>query len=496
MLISDAVSRKMSTRLLVFLIIIAHPFASKAQNFVDVLRYSENNYLATAYSSGLAGAMAASGADFASVLYNPAGIGMFRQNQYNISLGYQAIGANTSYLGSESRNSASKLQVPNVGMVFSIPRYKLGQPVKEGVRYVNLAFGYQKTANYNSTISYNGINRTSSILDAWENSAQGYSPEELSLFDPAYMAYRLQLLKLVEGSGNNYTNIVDSSGAGPLELYQEDVISTEGRRNNFYGSVALNISDKIYLGGTLGLDWTRYRYLREFREVNNNFNRLNYDGLIYTDEVSTHLFGVKVNLGAIFVPIPQLRIAAAFRSPTNYSVDDEYVRTLIADFTNGPTNNSYTPIGEYESTLTTSPEITLGASYILTAPHKGKEVDRVPLGMINLDFTYQPLRDASIRADGDPFTDVNNDINNILLDVYKVSLGGEAAYAQYRFRGGISYTTSSYAADFRDEAGDHSSILGALGFGYRAQDIAVDLSYTRSVLYLYLFALLSTAHRT
>jgi len=53
-----------------------------AQNELDALRYSQTQLYGNARSAGYGNANGAIGADFGGLSYNPAGIGLYRKNEF------------------------------------------------------------------------------------------------------------------------------------------------------------------------------------------------------------------------------------------------------------------------------------------------------------------------------------------------------------------------------------------------------------------------------
>ena len=62
-----------------------------AQNETDVLRYSWTESLGSIRTTGMGGAYGSLGADLASSIVNPAGIGMYRRGDVSVSMGLHSV---------------------------------------------------------------------------------------------------------------------------------------------------------------------------------------------------------------------------------------------------------------------------------------------------------------------------------------------------------------------------------------------------------------------
>ena len=130
----------------------------------SVLSLSQRESVGTARSRGMGGAFTSLGADMASFGYNPAGFGMYQRNEISVSLGLgvsKAINYNAYNYGD---NSSVRVAINNVGASFKIYE-STGK-----LTAINFAFGYNKTADYNYDMSYEGPSSVSSLANAFADS--------------------------------------------------------------------------------------------------------------------------------------------------------------------------------------------------------------------------------------------------------------------------------------------------------------------------------------
>src|ERR1035438_4467302 len=90
-------------------------FLSKAQTDVDALRYSQMFPGGTARSMAMGDAFGALGGDFSCLSMNPAGIGLFRKNEFTFTPSILDMRTSSTYLGQTSDDSKYNFNLSNVG---------------------------------------------------------------------------------------------------------------------------------------------------------------------------------------------------------------------------------------------------------------------------------------------------------------------------------------------------------------------------------------------
>ena len=129
-------------KLLFTLLSVSLFYNSNAQTEIDALRYSQNNIVGTARFSAMAGAYGALGADFTTLSYNPAGIGFYQFSELTFTPSIGNVVATTYFGGGKNEDEKFHSNFSNFGYVVSSS--KSGNEWKR----INLAFGYNRTANY------------------------------------------------------------------------------------------------------------------------------------------------------------------------------------------------------------------------------------------------------------------------------------------------------------------------------------------------------------
>ena len=95
----------------------------------------------TARYVGMGGAMEALGADLSTISTNPAGIGLFRHSQANVSFGVVSQQDGKDFADGNKTN----MSFDQIGFVYS--------KKSNSNSYLNLAFNYHKSTNFNHILS-------------------------------------------------------------------------------------------------------------------------------------------------------------------------------------------------------------------------------------------------------------------------------------------------------------------------------------------------------
>ncbi|NOR76732.1 MAG: hydrocarbon degradation protein, partial [Draconibacterium sp.] len=128
----------MKRNIILFIITMLMPFLMQAQDFVDVLRYSQIQVQGTARSGAMGNAFGALGGDFTSTSINPAGLGLYRSSEFTITP--QSTNTNTEslYYGTKMTGSDYKFSLNNISYVSAIPTKHRSEA---GIISVNIGLG-------------------------------------------------------------------------------------------------------------------------------------------------------------------------------------------------------------------------------------------------------------------------------------------------------------------------------------------------------------------
>lgn len=439
---------------------------SFGQSDVDALRFSLSQPGSTARAMGSGGAFGALGGDFSSSGINPAGMGIYRKNQFVFSGAMLNTSANTNYLNSSFKDNEFNLHIPNLGLVFTNRRYEGRQPAKDGWLFTNFSIGMTRSNSFTGVINYAGENSSTSMLDYFASRANGLTKAELggrdSEFDNGFddietMAWEAYLIDSV--GDRSYSAAIDPNNRA---IHQKQVISTSGAMNDYHISLAANYSDKLYLGGGLTITSVRYNETDRFRETDDINNGAVWDTWVLERELRTRGVGVSGRLGMIIRPVKWLRTGLALQTPTIYNLDDRYWDELSSELDDGDAYFYESKEGTFEYKVVTPMKTTISAAALL-----GKK------GYVSTDVEMADYSTMRLRPSNDAFEVANDVIRTKYGRAVNVRLGGEYVYDMYRFRLGYAH----YGSPLENSEGSNLTdnyITG--GVGIRDKNWALDLA--------------------
>src|SRR5688572_21590038 len=131
----------------------------QAQNYSDLLRYSQKFYQGSARTAATGNAFGAVGADFGAISINPAGLGLFRKPDFTFGFAYNEQNGTAEYLGKTAYDAKYNLNMSHLGFVLADTKTKLGKPVQNGWVSVNFGIGFNRTNNFHTNIAIEGENK-------------------------------------------------------------------------------------------------------------------------------------------------------------------------------------------------------------------------------------------------------------------------------------------------------------------------------------------------
>lgn len=281
----------------------------------------------TARYVGMGGAMDALGADLSTISTNPAGIGLFRSSQAKVSFGMVSQQGAEDFLGAQKNN----MSFDQAGFVWAIRTSKRS--------FVNVAFNYTKSANFDFILSAAGKldkasqNKLSYLKGAaglfeldTDNSGNmwGWQGNDKSdLYNTAdYLYYNAFLTSKAQDGSLSY-------GYNDASAYQFGRAHT-GYVGQYDINLSGNANDRFYWGFTVGISDVHYNAESQYTE--NILNASNQDAGTLTMNDTRRITGTgyDIKAGVIFRPVETspFRIGLSVATPTFYDLTSYSNTTL------------------------------------------------------------------------------------------------------------------------------------------------------------------------
>ncbi len=404
-----------------------------AQSDLDALRYSNTSPLgSTARSLGMGGAVGAVGADPSAVLTNPAGLAQYKRGAFNLSVGSITLKNESQYLdGGNKVSNVFKPILPSVNYVATERKMRRGEPAKDG--WVNYSFliGWNKTADFNRTISYEGQNSGSSFTDYVADYARGLDASQLDANDEQlsrgfyYFENMFWYSYLIDSvtNGNYYANYDPANGP----ISQKGKIITKGGMNEFNLAFAANYEHKVYFGFGLNIHSVGYEERNVFSEVDNQMTTYNWNSYDFTRRLETNGVGYSGRFGLIFRPNNNLRIGGTIHTPTVLRLTDQYYDQLYVLHDDGSTDDLRTIDKDYSYSVVTPMKYGVQGAYIF-----GKS------GLVTAEIESVDYSTMSLSSDDFLFESSNDLITEKYQSTMNLKIGGEYAFDAFRVRGGFA----------------------------------------------------------
>lgn len=438
------------------ILVLASGALSYAQTMEDAILISSNNYSGSAKTIGLANAVTALGGDLGTIGINPAGSAVAGYSQFTITPSYAISSTNSAYapsyrilwndpsasetqtFGISNKESKMRFTMPDIGFTL---RFDSGR--KYGLKSYTFGFVSNQTAQFNYSSSAGGNNSLSTMSGCLASyaTADGLPAKVLS-FDNRYgsqfnwnevVAYHGGLINYNDDAGSYFGSAENVSFDGTRysyglkgTLFQNSSIVKSGSKNDILINLGFNFNDNLFIGTNLGLPIMKYRYDEYYSEAAasdpsdfivspeyygsdgkyhkaspTNFRSASYE-YVYTSDID----GIYLSLGAIWLPVNNLRLGASFRTPTLYTITETYQSFVNTGFAYG-VENAYTELGEYKYCLRSPYVFDFGAAYTFG-----------PLGLISVDYE---VNDFSVMEYSTLYENANKSSSSIFDKVNKIN---------------------------------------------------------------------------
>ena len=290
--------------------------ASAQDTYLNNTVIGTSDVFGTSRFVAMGGAMGALGADVSTISSNPAGLGMFTKNEVTVTAGAAWMGKNTA----SNYTSGAYAKFDQMGIITTFRG-------SGNVRTVNFGFNYQKKADYNN--SFYGATLSSA---SWADQLDGLAGEA---FDNRGYLY---------GNPDTYFNTLYGL-ADAVGLFQDNIVKTpndenstlhvtRGALNAFDFNISTNISNRVFLGITLGIDNVDFSKSTDYWEQRtDNLGQIQDFGYVNEQVITGNGFNFK--FGAIIRPLESssFRLGFTVETPTWYKlkyIDDQSLSTKYA----------------------------------------------------------------------------------------------------------------------------------------------------------------------
>ncbi len=447
-----------------------------SQNDIDAIRYSQTYFGGTSRSKAMAGSFGALGADGSCMGINPAGIGLYKKGDINISFGLKFYSVEATHNGTTTKDF--KASVPFDGLTLVGAWDSKLNPDNHHA----LGLSLNQIANFNSNTSIEGSSNFKSISKDFLASANGKSLQNL---DNTYsgMAYDNYLIDIYDTVNNKYTSLINTK----YDLLQTKSIESTGRINEWCINYAYGYKDKLYVGATLGMPSVSYNYNSVYSETDvNDSMRLStntpptyyypaqgvggFKSLSYQETYKTTGMGYNLKLGVIYRAADFIRLGAAFHTPTIYNLTDSYVYKMTGNYDEGGSFTSQYPPdngGRFNYKIITPMKFTGSVALLYKK-----------LGALNVDYDIINYKQASLQSSPQEFSDVNSTIRKKYNQTSNLRVGAEANLKPFFVRLGYAMYGSPFGETFN---GDFVRSFYTGGLGFRSNKFYVDVSFTKSL---------------
>lgn len=440
-------------------------FSSIAQNDIDAMRYSQITFGGTARFAAMGGSMGALGGDVSTLAFNPAGIAVFRKNEFTFSPSIFSQSTNSTFNGTESGDRKLNFNFGNLGLVTAWD--KKGKD--NGWQSFNFGLAYNRTNNFHNRTYVEGTNATSSLLDTYVANANGHDHTNFDQFSTG-LAWNTWLVNPDTNAGAYmYNHVIPSYGQ-----LQRKSVETRGSMGETAISFGGNFMDKLLVGATLGIVNARYVEESVYEEIDQADSIPNFESFTFTQDLTARGTGANFKLGLIYKAFDWMRVGASVHTPTSISFTDEYSSTMRSDL-ESVSYDTISPKGAFDYRVTT-PFRAMGSIGFIVSKY----------ALFNVDYEYVDYTYAQLNSRPNVFANVNRSIRTKYTSTANIRAGAEFRLDPFAIRLGYALYGSPYASGENVNAARTSYTFG---FGLREKEYFLDFAYvfTNFTEYNYLY---------
>lgn len=432
---------------------------SHAQFVEDGIRLTQTNGVISARAGAIGSAYSGIADDFAALYYNPAGLMFVPKSELTLGVQLNRNQNTTNFFSSSTVLNGNSEAINAIGFV---------SPLKFGKTKAAIAVGYMLESDFDDDYKTTGRG-TSSIVNAW-------------IASPGSQALARDLYLSDSVNGRLVTPL--SSG-----LSQTATVLESGGLHSISGGIGIDVAPTVSIGFTLHGKWGSYSYDRRYTEADDqhlyetldtvNFTNVDFSSLRVRETVDQEISGIGASFGIMGKVEDFMRFGITVRTPSYYSITENYARTAQVVFDNGGTFDS--PADGQEEGRN---------SYEVVTPfvfNTGLSFNIAGLTIAG-SAEYSDLSQIEFSSSLAEIEDLNIDIAEQLTGQLVWGIGAEYENEQLpvAFRAGLSSATAIYNDAPSEEA--YTQVSAGAGL-YFAPNIRMDAMYSyrtttsRRVLY-------------
>lgn len=438
-----------------------------AQGSDDACLFSQTYYQGTAKALGMGNAIGAIGGDITSCCINPAGMGIYRSNEFTASLGFLDNYNTSTYYDEKNNANRMQLSIPNLGWVSTKQRSNF-----RPLRFTQFGIGLTRTNEYNEHTFAKGINPSSSLVDNYLAQIDGYAEQELQNAFPytVYPAWSTHIIDLFHDEQGLYY----SSPVPQGNIWQSQERLFRGRSEEWTFAGSANYWDRLYIGFCASLNHTKRVGEKKLEESKVEGTDTDFDQWSFKESISSNALGGNVRIGLIYRANRWLSLGAAFHSPTIYIFDESWQTETESEISH--IKQKYTSLeSNYEYTFIKPLKWVGSMAFFI-----GEQ------GMIGFDAEYTNFGAARFSADDYDYSDVNADIKTTYGKTFNFRLGSEWRVRDSYLRIGLGYYGSPFGLGEATGSVKKASCGISIPVSFSTTfDFAYELSYRQSYNILY-----------
>lgn len=501
----------MKKTLLALAALVATASVATAQSAIDAYNLSQSDLSGTARFMGMAGAFTALGGDISTLGQNPAGIGLYRSNDINVTFDINMASMRTADgMGYNETTNKTRFYCNNFGYVGAVgldsdvmPYFSWGASFNRAASFDRVYSGGFSALG--SSLSNYIAARATGIEPQFLGEERGYNPFSDSDADwlsiMGFNSYMINPGGVNEEGQQLYNGLYNPGSTTGDAQY---MVREKGYIDEYNITFGGNFVNMLYWG--LGFGITDLNYTSEAFYDEQLYNADVYDKFTNTTTVGdaynalsnySHVTGTGFNVkfGLIFKPVNEFRLGVAIHTPTWYSLSQDYDANIeygyAYDFNaKGEAMTSYgnnypSDLASWEWKLRSPWKFTVGAAGVIGGRF-----------IVSADYEYNAWRNMQVSVPNRwnnyiEDTQVTDDVNTYFKASNTLRVGAEARITpQFSIRAGYSHTgasTEKRALDNNEYIGtsgcnpaytfNKGTDLVTLGLGYRWSHFYLDAAW-------------------